>query len=218
MVNTFANNLIDQIFYINLDHRVDRNEHMKNVLHNILNISPNTIQRFSAIDYSKDYNFIARCIGCAQSHLEIWKQSIANNFKHIIVFEDDITPIRPIKIISDDIVNLIHTYPNFNICNMAYSTHKPLKQDSTLKNFYQSSEIQTASAYILNSNFIEPLIKITEQCIYNLSRNMNPNNNAVDQCWKTLQINNPMWFLMERSFKQIESYSDLEHRFVNYNL
>jgi GR25 family glycosyltransferase involved in LPS biosynthesis len=218
MVNTFANNLIDQIFYINLDHRVDRDKHMNNTLYDVLNISPDIVQRFSAIDYSKDPSFIARCIGCAQSHLEIWKKSAANKFRYIIVFEDDITPIRPIENISDDIVNLIQTYPNFNICNMAYSTHKSLKQDTVLKNLYHSSEIQTASAYILNSNFIEPLIKVTEQCIYNLSQNMDPNKNAVDQCWKILQIGNPMWFLMERSFKQIESYSDLEHRLVNYNL
>lgn len=214
----FANNLIDQVFYINLDHRIDRNQNIKFVINNILHIPSNIVQRFSAIDYSKNPNFIKRCIGCARSHSEIWKKAVSNQYKYIIVFEDDIIPIRLTEDISHDIVQLITKYPNFNICNMAYSTKEPLASDPKLKHFYHTFNIQTASAYILNSTFAKILIEITDNCIDNLSNNMDPNENAVDQCWKQLQINNPMWFVMKRSFKQIESYSDLEHRLVNYNL
>lgn len=218
MVKLFSDNLIDQVFYINLDHRIDRNEHMQLVLNNMLNIPKNSISRFSAVDYSNHSNFITRCIGCAKSHLEIWKQIKQKRFKYSIIFEDDIIPIRPIDNINTDISELIKCYPNFDICNMAYSTTQPMIKDLQLSNFYHSFDIQTASAYILNYNFVDKLISITSQCINNLINNLDPNINAVDQCWKSLQYNNPMWFLMERSFKQIESYSDLEHRFVNYNL
>jgi GR25 family glycosyltransferase involved in LPS biosynthesis len=214
----FANNLIDQVFYINLDYRIDRDQNIKFMIDNILHIPSKIVQRFPAIDYSKNPNFIKRCIGCAKSHLEIWEKTVSNHYKYIIVLEDDVVPIRLAKNISHDIVQLITKYPDFNICNMAYSTKEPLETDPNLKDFYHSHNIQTASAYILNSDFAKILIETTDICIDNLSNNMDPNENAVDQCWKKLQINNPMWFVMKRSFKQIESYSDLEHRIVNYNL
>lgn len=218
MVKKFANNLIDQVFYINLDHRTDRNNHIQFVLKNTLEISNDLISRFSAIDYSRHPNFITRCIGCAKSHLEIWKKIKQNKFQYSIIFEDDIIPVRATDRISSDISDLIKHYPNFNVCNMSYSTKQPVTRDPQLPNFFHSFDIQTASAYILNYDFIDKLISITNKCISNLADNLDPNLNAVDQCWKPLQYNNSMWFLMERSFKQIESYSDLEHRLVNYNL
>lgn len=218
MVKIFADNLIDQVFYINLDHRIDRNNHMQFVLKNILEIPDSLISRFPAVDYSKHPSFITRCIGCAKSHLQIWQKIKQNNFKHTIIFEDDIVPIRSNDDIFADISDLIREYQNFNICNMAYSTNQQLTRDPKLASFYHSFNIQTASAYIVNINFIDQLISATEKCIDNLMNNMDPNLNAVDQCWKSLQYNNPMWFVMQRSFKQIESYSDLEHRLVNYNL
>lgn len=218
MVKIFADNLINQVFYINLDHRTDRNNHMQFVLKNILEIPDNLISRFPAVDYSKHPNFTTRCIGCAKSHLQIWQKIKQNNFKHTIIFEDDIIPVRPTDRISSDISDLIQSYPNFDICNMAYSTKQPITRDPQLTNFFHSFDIQTASAYILNYDFVDKLISITNKCISNLADNLDPNFNAVDQCWKPLQHNNSMWFLMERSFKQMESYSDLEHRSVNYNV
>src|ERR1700747_2499807 len=83
-------NLDYNIFYINLDERIDRNEHMQKQF---------SKQNINAIRYSAfkpnlnlpKYNLKASALGCFLSHYNIIKQAIKNNDqKLLIIFEDDI--------------------------------------------------------------------------------------------------------------------------------
>ena len=83
------NTVVDNVFVINLKRRPDRLKEVTTEMqkHNI------QFERFSAID---DINLelsgvkMKRGLGCALSHLTIYKFMLQRNYKQIAVFEDDV--------------------------------------------------------------------------------------------------------------------------------
>lgn len=96
-VNSTKN--IDKIYVINLKRNKDRlNVFMKRAKD--ANVK---VERFEAVNgkelpknhpdivkyFIKNHNLNPGQIGCALSHIKIWEDAIKNNYKNIIVFEDD---------------------------------------------------------------------------------------------------------------------------------
>lgn len=89
-------------YYINLERRTDKNEDMLKQISKS-NLLKNTIQRFNAIDGNNidlnqyiDNDLSLKTlkerkgwIGCALSHIELWKKCVKDNVPYLI-FEDDI--------------------------------------------------------------------------------------------------------------------------------
>jgi GR25 family glycosyltransferase involved in LPS biosynthesis len=73
----------DKIYCINLDHRTDRWQQAQEEFEKI-GIKDN-VTRFSAIK-----NEINGALGCRDSHLAIIKEAKLNNYKNILIFEDDV--------------------------------------------------------------------------------------------------------------------------------
>lgn len=96
---------VDKIFYINLDRRIDRNEHFINQCE-IHNIPLEKIERFKAIDgetyvFSEDEKLLFHksiheskyckgLMGNQLSHFSIMRKLIENDWERIIVFQDDV--------------------------------------------------------------------------------------------------------------------------------
>lgn len=105
--------LFDKIFYINLESRPDRNEHMIKLI-NKLNLHSIT-ERVNAVDGSKLQDseiekYITRygrqrikdknkrygvdltlgAIGCALSHRSVWNNIVDNNYNNTLILEDDV--------------------------------------------------------------------------------------------------------------------------------
>ena len=77
---------IVNIFYINLEHRVDRREHViKELTTKGLGLGLENITRFNAI------KMINGAVGCSMSHLKILQDAMSNNLDHVLIVEDDIT-------------------------------------------------------------------------------------------------------------------------------
>ncbi len=70
---------IKHAYYINLDSRTDRKEHVEEQM-NIIGINA---ERFKAIRLPNG------AIGCSMSHLKLLETAKANNFPHILIVEDD---------------------------------------------------------------------------------------------------------------------------------
>ena len=86
---------VDVIYYINLDNRTDRNEEFLKEMEK-LNIPEEKIMRIPAI-YNKERGHV----GCALSHVILWKQLIDDkNNDYYLICEDDNT-------FDDDFVNKI---------------------------------------------------------------------------------------------------------------
>ena len=151
-------NEINKIYYINLDRRPDRNQHF---LDQSSKFNFNNVIRFKGIDglsykFSKDEedmfknsDFImheskSKLMGNQLSHYYILKEMIKNNYKYIIIFQDDV-------IIKDDfnlqINKLIKNIPeNAEIINFGFHKTANLKHfealdlDDPLQNQIQSKE------------------------------------------------------------------------------
>jgi GR25 family glycosyltransferase involved in LPS biosynthesis len=98
--------MVDMIYYINLDKRVDRNTHMLEQFKKC-NIPNNMIKRFRAIDGNnykfkeselalfKNADFIKwpcakKIMGNQLSHFSIYKNMLDNNYKNVLILQDDV--------------------------------------------------------------------------------------------------------------------------------
>ena len=127
-------NEISKIYFINLDKRPNRYEHFLKQCHDN-NIKFSKINRFKALDgdtynfslnekkmfINVDYrtqNYANKIMGNQLSHYYILKEMIKNNYKYIIIFQDDII-IKNNFII--DIENIINNIPSdAEIINIAF--------------------------------------------------------------------------------------------------
>ena len=109
-------NYLDHIYIINLDHRTDRWAKMINLLQTLgLNSNDSIITRFSAIapdlyantiikksyqyfnipdgikkDNKKIQKYIKGALGCKMSHYQIIQDAARNNYRQILILEDDV--------------------------------------------------------------------------------------------------------------------------------
>ena len=99
-MNNLVNNLFDKVYYINLDKDVDRDQHILDQFkqYNITNyqrvpgVVVNTIPDISLYRnfIHREEKYIKGQLGCRAAHLNIIKDAKANNYKNILIFEDDI--------------------------------------------------------------------------------------------------------------------------------
>ena len=78
-------NDIKHAFYINLDHRTDRKEHVEKELGK-LGIQA---ERFNAIKMQNG------AVGCSMSHLKILQDARTKKLDHVLIMEDDISFLDP---------------------------------------------------------------------------------------------------------------------------
>ncbi len=205
--------MIDCLYYINLDSRTDRREHIeKNVLP-YLNPYVKEVQRFSAFDHTKYTSITQRAAGCSYSHLAIWQEAYDKEFEKILIVEDDFSLIRneeQIEIIFKLLDKIV-----YDICNLGYVTSSPVIK-TNMKYIYKCSDIQTTSCYAADPKFLKQMIPDVKQSADNLMTNQDHHTNAIDIVWKKFQ-NNPRWFISERLGVQSTGYSDIEKRYCDYS-
>jgi GR25 family glycosyltransferase involved in LPS biosynthesis len=95
------NQFFDKIFYINLNDNIDRDA---NILNNFMEYKIYNYERVEGVKVTslpddlfyrnfiyKDHNYILGSLGCRESHLKCIKIAKANNYKRILILEDDVT-------------------------------------------------------------------------------------------------------------------------------
>jgi hypothetical protein len=189
---------VDKVVYINLDHRTDRNEHMKQMTKTF----GNKVSRFSAI--KTDYGLI----GCCLSHIQILKTAIKDNCENILVLEDDAEwynfeqgykTLR--KLASDpyDVIMLGGSFVSYN------------------PDTYKLLSCLTTTGYLINRHYIHTLLSNFEEGLSLLIQNysMGPCY-ALDVYWKKLQQADNWYIVQPPLVYQLPNYSDIENRSVDY--
>ena len=199
---------IDKIYYINLEHRTDRN---KQIIEEIKKIDPNLekTERINAIKHEKG------AIGCAMSHLKALQKAIDNNYKNVIIFEDDFEIIIDKEFINDNFNHLLDNI-DYNICLLSYSLLNKKFFDNKLS---EVLDAQTTAGYIIHENFFHTLKEVWGKSVEKLHQGKPENQFAIDQNWKKLQKPGNKFFLFNRKIgRQRPSYSDIEKTTVNYGV
>ena len=203
-INSLAD--IKNIFYINLEHRIDRKEHVEKEL---LNIGLKEVQRFNAIKMENG------AIGCSMSHLRILQDAQKNNLDHILIVEDDITFLDP-ELFKNQINNFFETHKNeWDVVLLAGNNMPPYKiiDDTCI----QVSRCQTTTGYIVNGHYIKTLLQNVKIGLTHLINKPTEHAKyAIDKYWFILQQLYKWYLIVPLTVVQREDYSDIEKRVTNF--
>jgi glycosyl transferase family 25 len=196
---------IKNAFYINLEHRTDRKEHVENELNNI-GIEPT---RFNAIKMTNG------AVGCSLSHLKILEDAKKNQLDHILIVEDDITFLNP-SLFKTQINKFFELHNNkWDVILFAGNNMPPFEiiDDTCVK----VSRCQTTTGYLVNGHYINVLISNIKMGLTHLINSPTEAvKYAIDKFWFVLQNNSDWYLITPLTVVQREDYSDIEKRVTNY--
>jgi glycosyl transferase family 25 len=189
---------IDKVVYINLDHRTDRNDHMKQIIRTF----GNKVSRFSAI--KNHYG----AIGCSMSHIEVLKMAIQNKYENILVLEDDAEwnnfeegyqILKKLASNPYDVIMLGGSFVSYN------------------SDTYKLHSAKTTTGYLVNKHYMQTLLSNFEEGLRKFI--LEPSKQemyAVDTYIQRIQpIHN--WYIVSPSLLyQKPSYSDICEAQVDY--
>lgn len=203
-------NNFDVIYYINLEHRTDRHEHITTELSKT-NIVQSKINKINAV-YCKDFGIL----GCAKSHALALEKFIETGKDNCIIFEDDFEFTENQDIVNKLVNRMFNEVLEFDVVMLASNTlhEQPTEHDFITKII----DAQTLSGYAVSKKFAPILLnnyKESIQLLENTGHAYHPY--CFDIYMKKLQPTNNWYCFSPKIGKQMESYSDIENRVVNYN-
>jgi len=199
-------NFIDKIYYINLDKRRDRKELLEEEFDK-MQIPKDKIERFPAF-YNEE-----GMIGCNQSHLEVLKLALKNNYENVLIFEDDFKFLVTKENFYDLLNKFFQKYKDdYDVCFLQYNIVEKIDKDEIIS---QTTKSHGAAGYLINKKIISDFINILEEATKNLIKTKEHWNYQNDTCWHQLQKTRNFYFFNERIGKQRASYSDLSCEFCD---
>jgi GR25 family glycosyltransferase involved in LPS biosynthesis len=166
-------NFISTGFYINLDFRTDKNEHMKNLLKK-LGLS-DIVHRCPAVpaftsgktEYiiNDDEKMLAASMACSKSHRNIIEHCKKNNYENVLIFEDDAyfyesPEYNGIDIVEKALDDLI-TIPDWQIFYLGTALHDP-EIRLVSEHLVECREPGSTVAYILNKRSYDLILSCEE--------------------------------------------------------
>jgi len=197
---------IKHIFYINLEHRLDRKQHVEAEL---TKIGLQGYTRFNAIKMENG------ALGCSMSHLKCLQMAKENGWPHVLIVEDDILFLEKdvfIKQINNFFKNHIDDWDTLLISGNNIMPYE-LIDDTCVKIF----GCQTTTGYLVKSHYYDNVIQNFKMGINYLLRQ--PEMRflyAIDKFWFALQKVDKWMLLTPLTVVQREDYSDIEKRKTNY--
>lgn len=193
-------------FYINLDHRTDRKEHVVNQL---TTLGLQTVERFKAIKMENG------AVGCSMSHLKILDNALKNNWDHVLIVEDDITFLDPELFKANFNTFLSRQRNDWDVILLAGNNMPPY--DPIDEVCIKVKRCQTTTGYLVNGHYIKKLRDNIKMGLTQLLHKPASHTlYAIDKFWFVLQ-NVDKWFLIiPPTIIQREDYSDIEKRTTNY--
>ena len=200
---------IVNIFYINLEHRVDRREHVINELTTKgLGLSLEYITRFNAI------KMIDGAVGCSMSHLKILQDAVTNNLDHILIVEDDITFLEPETLKTQFNKFITNHGTNWDVILLGGNVIEYNTIDETC---VKVQKCLTTTGYLVNGHYIQTLVdNIKAGLSYLIKRPLYKNLYAIDVFWFGLQQKHNWYLIIPLTVIQMEDYSDVEKKITNF--
>jgi glycosyl transferase family 25 len=189
---------LDKIIYINLDFRIDRRASIERQL----SVFPeDKCIRLSATHHEKGY------VGCVQSHIRALELAIQNNYKNVLIVEDD----------------MLWNHIDDNYCTFEYLARTkqfdvivlggsaPVYDKDTLRMFAASSTI----GYFVNNHYFKTLLTNLKTGLDLLLTFYHPASFCIDQYWKPLQAVGQWYICRPTLCYQTFNFSDTENMFFD---
>ena len=196
--------------FINLDNRKDRLAHVTKQLKSI-GLSDDKFSRFPAVKLPNGR------VGCSMSHLKCLQTAKQRRWENVFICEDDITFTKP-ELFTQQVEKFFNSdkVKNWDVCIVAGNNVPPYKkvEDFCIK----VNHCQTTTGYIVNENYYDTLIQNYRDGIKRLIENPERHvHYAIDKHWIPLQRKDNWYFIVPASVIQMEDFSDIEQKVVNYN-
>jgi glycosyl transferase family 25 len=196
---------IGGVFYINLDHRLDRKEQIEGELAAM----GLPFERFPAIKETPGI------LGCNKSHLAVLKEAQRRGYESVLIFEDDFQFL----VDKPTFWKLMHaaaeSLSSFDIVMLGYNMEDSEPHSELLDKVI---EAMTTSAYIVHSKMYADLISLYEWAIPLFEKNPGRHEvYALDLLWKRLQPTSEWYAFKTRIGLQRPSWSDCWDNWSNNN-
>lgn len=194
---------LDQVIYINLDERTDRNRQVLSELQYI-NIPKDKITRLSAVKDSPGF------LGCTQSHILAVELIIKNGWKNTLIVEDDITFNRTLNL--QEIFKNIRSF-SYDVCLLLASFPVITHTNGIMGKIINAS---TACGYIVRLEYAPVLLQNFKEGYELLRKTRNYELYAIDKYW-TNEMRKGVWLLvLEKIAFQRAGFSDIENKSIDY--
>jgi glycosyl transferase family 25 len=189
-------NFIDKVVYINLDKRTDRNEHMNSMT----SVFSNKVMRFSGIEYD------IGSIGCTKSHIAVLEMAIRNNWKNVLILEDDATwnkleegyvKLETLVNTNYDVIVLGGTFVN--------------------RNGNRLISCKTTVGYLVSSKYFNTLLENFKDGLKKLEETHNYELFTVDSYWSKLQQTDNWFIITPCLIYQRPDYSNICNSYQDYS-
>jgi GR25 family glycosyltransferase involved in LPS biosynthesis len=199
--------LLKHTFYINLESRPDRLQHVQQELKK-MNIDA---ERMNAIKMAEG------AIGCTLSHIRCLELAKERQYPHVFIVEDDITFLQP-DLLSENLKKFEENteLQCWDVLIIGGNNCPPYTRvtDYCIRAFNN----QTTTGYIVKSHYYDTLIANFKESAQMLMRNPhNKREYALDMYWKRLQQTGVWLMIIPATVTQYQDYSDIEKRVVNYD-
>ena len=185
--------IMNQHFYINLEHRKQRNQQTITELRKLGIKHPN---RFNAITHETPL------IGCAKSHMEVIKRAKELKWSYVIVFEDDIK-IESKKKVLEKFKKYINT--DFDVLYLGCWNYEPPIEISN--DLAKVTHAVCLHAYIVKQHYYDTIIANLEEGIQlKLKNDVRENNN--DEYMYKLQQKDSWYCITPIYITQKDGWSD----------
>ena len=189
---------IDKIVYINLDHRQDRRDIMSKFFEKG-QIPLEKVIRFPAIKRSRGE------VGCLESHTEVLKMAKFEQWKNVLILEDDIewTNFEQYSKLEEltnfpkwDVIMLMGWYYRYDFPRIFYANH--------------------TSAYLVNKSYYNTLLENRLESLEKIKKRSGFNFSSfsfnADVYWKKLMEKDNWYGLYPCICRQVDGFSDVGNK------
>ena len=198
---------IKHAFYINLEHRKDRKEHVEKQLASV-NLP---IERFNAIRLSNG------ALGCSMSHLKCLETAKTRGWTHLLICEDDIEFLDP-PLFTKQLNSFLEKHQDdWDVVLLAGNNMPPYRIPENDDTCIQVTHTQTTTGYLVNSHYFDVLISNVKEGIEKLIGEQGKHKEyAIDKYWISLQKKDEWFLIVPPTVVQKIDYSDIEKKMTNY--
>lgn len=197
---------IANVFYINLEHRTDRKQHIESQLKHV---GFNNVERFNAVKMANGR------VGCTLSHIKCIELAKERNYSHVVICEDD-TKFTNVELFQKQLNKFLSTQHNWDVVLFAGNNVPPYELlDETC---IAVSHCQTTTCYLVNGHYFDTLLQNMREGLDKLLKEpTNHLNYAIDRYWLNLQKKDNWLLITPLTVIQREDYSDIENKRTDYS-
>ena len=190
---------IEKVIYINLEHRTDRKEQVESELLKVFPLEK--IVRFNAIKHK------IGAIGCSMSHIGCIEMAIQNNWKNVLIVEDDLQwkDFDNGCYILSNLVKAKYDVIMLGGYSVSYD-----------RSTYKLKRCTTTLAYLVQTHYYSKLLDNYKTGLSFLKATNDYSKYALDRYNYSLQEKHNWYIIIPQMCIQRPSFSDIENKNVDY--